>query len=393
MSSIEKSQLTSLRHVALFGKKGSGKTSMFKALIETDPDNTSPTIPHVGVCDLGLNGKAILIDTAGLNSTQELEDDRMKTIRNIVRRADVAIYAVDIRNFDRAAYERDLAWMKRNLVPHLLVFNKCDSSYVGEITQLKLEFPQALFLSVQAPDSISLLRTRIGEMLQVESKHEPPLLTSALVRKGDFVILVVPESNQLAIRNPTVLTNEIMGLGARCVTCREGDLKKTLEDLPHTDLVITYGRSYDKMRDIVPDNIPLTSYALLFGRQKGDLELFAEGARTLHSLTEDSRVLIQEGCNLGSAHRDVGHVKIPRELRKAIGENLHIDYSYGLDLPDDISQYDLVILCAGCSISRRTVQSHIAICREAGVPIANFGTVLSELAGMLDRCMRDINPQ
>ena len=167
MSSIEKSQLTSLRHVALFGKKGRGKTSMFKALIETDPDNTSPNLPHVGVCDLGLNGKAILIDTAGLNSTQELEDDRMKTIHNIIRRADVAIYAVDIRNFDRAAYERDLAWMKRNLVPHLLVFNKCDSSYVGEITQLKLEFPQALFLSVQAPDSISLLRTRIGEMLQV----------------------------------------------------------------------------------------------------------------------------------------------------------------------------------------------------------------------------------
>ncbi|MDO5547632.1 MAG: 50S ribosome-binding GTPase [Eubacteriales bacterium] len=392
MSPIPKSQFTNLRHVALFGKKSSGKTSMFKAMVDSPSISPRPDVPHVGICDLGLNGKAVLIDTAGLNSTLELEDEQMKSIRNIVRRADVAIYTVDIRGFDRAAYERDLAWMNRNRIPHLLVFNKCDVAYIGDIAQLKMEFPQALFLSVQAPDSISLLRARIDEMLHRQSRQEPPLLSPDLVKKGDFVVLVVPDADEKAIRNPTTLTNEFLHHGVLCVTCRESELELTLQELPHIDLVVAYARSFDKIRKLIPDEVRLTSYAMLYGRQKGDLALFAEGARALHSLTENSRVLIAEGCQFNAAHHDIGHVKIPRELRKTIGENLRIDYSHGLDLPEDITKYDLVVHCAGCSMSRRTMQARIAICREAGIPIANFGTLLAELSGVLDRCMDDINP-
>lgn len=391
MSAIEKSQLTSLRHVALFGKKSSGKTSMFKAMVENPFITKQADAPHVGICNLGFNGKAVLIDTAGLNSTLELEDEQMKFIRNIVRRADVAIYTVDIRAFDRAAYERDLAWMNRNMIPHLLVFNKCDVAYIGDIAQLKMEFPQALFLSVRAPDSISLLRTRINEMLHRLSRQDPPLLSSDLIHKGDFVVLVVPDADEKVIRNPYILTNEFLRHGVRCVTCRESELELTLKELPHIDLIVAYARSFDRIRDIVPTDVPLTSYALLYGRQKGDLNLFAEGARALHSLTEDSRVLIAEGCRFNAAHQDIGHVKIPRELRKAIGENLRIDYSYGLDLPEDITKYDLIVHCAGCSMSRRSMQARIAICREAGIPIANFGTLLAELSGILDRCIDDIS--
>lgn len=396
MSDTEKLVLSSpaysgLFHIALFGKKGSGKTIMFRSLTSEASIGVNSVTPNIGICDLGKNGKAILVDTASLNSTVELQHSHMKQVRDTVRRADIAIYVVDIRNFDRAAYEDDLAWMQRNQVDHLLVFNKCDIAYAGDIANLKLEFPQALFLSAQAPDSIALLRTRIGQLLHHQRMQEPPLLPDHLVSAGDFAILVLPDTNARAIRNPERLMHELLGRGARCVTCHQRDLKQTIQDLPQAKLVVAYASTFDAIRDIVPEHIRLTSYALLYGRQKGDLDAFADGARKISSLTEDSRVLIAEGCHHGSmAHRDIGRVIIPRTLRHAVGENLRIDYSVGPDLPENIDKYDLVIHCGGCSLSRRTMQAHLAICQEAGIPVANFSTVLAEKNGILDRCINDL---
>lgn len=396
MSGIDNPQarglnFSGLRHVALFGKKGSGKTSMFRSLVDSPTLKISGKGPHVGICNLGINGRVILIDTASLNSADELETEKMKNIYNTVRRADVAIYTVDIRNFDRKTYERDMAWLNRNLIPHLLVFNKCDISYVGDIAALKLEFPQALFLSAHAPDALALLRARIGSLLRQQREQEPPLIPKHLVQAGEFVVLVVPDNAYQAVRDPQSLMVEFLMRGVRCITCRESELAQTMKDIPHIGLVVAYARSFDKVRDIVPEHIPMTSYAFLFGRQKGDIHVFADGARALSTLTENSRVLIAEGCHDGSTHQDVGHVKIPRSLRKLVGENLRIDYCHGLDLPEDISQYDLVIHCGGCSLSRRTILARIGICREAGVPIANFGTILAEINGVLDRCMEHMD--
>lgn len=391
LSQLRSLPLTGLRHIALFGRKGSGKTSVFHSLIDSPSLDAKNPGPSVGLCDFGSKiGPVVVVDTASLNRAEELDSSEMKTTLNIVRRADVAVYIVDIRTFDREAYQRDLAWMNRNKIPHLLVFNKCDIAYVGDISRFKMEFPRALFLSAHAPDALALLRARLAEMIHRQLRQEPPLIPEHLVKEGDFVILVVPDSDKKAIRDPQTMIIEFLTRGVRCVISTESELQKTLEELPHVALVVAYARTFDKIRDIVPDNVRLTSYALLYGRQKGDLQEFASGARAISKLTEDSRVLIAEGCRCGTAHRDVGHVKIPRILREMTGENLHIDYCYGLDLPEDISQYDLVIHCGACSLSRRALQAHIEICQEAGVPIANFGTLLAQVAGVLDRCLADL---
>lgn len=390
-SQLRSLPLTGLRHIALFGRKGSGKTSVFHSLIDSPSLGVEHHGPNVGICDFGSKiGSVVIVDTASLNRAEDLDSSEMKTTLNIVRRADVAVYMVDIRSFDREAYQRDLAWMNRNKIPHLLVFNKCDIAYAGDISRFKMEFPRALFLSAHAPDALALLRARLAEMIHRQIRLEPPLIPDNLVKEGDFVILVVPDSDKKAIRDPQTMIIEFLTRGVRCVITTESELPATLRELPHVELVVAYARTFDTLRDIVPDDVRLTSYALLYGRQKGDLALFAEGARAVSTLTESSRVLIAEGCRCATTHRDIGHVKIPRILRELTGENLHIDYCYGLDLPEDISQYDLVIHCGACSLSRRALQAHIEICQEVGVPIANFGTVLAQVAGILDRCLADL---
>ncbi len=379
------------RHIVLFGKLGSGKTSIFNQLIEESVplDNTEGT-PIVGECKLGRAGSVVLIDTADLNGTGEMGTEYMRRTHNIVRRADIAIYVTDILDFDREAYMRDRAWLNRNMVPYLLVFNRCDVAYAGDIARLKTEFPEAIFISSTTPGSVSLLRTRLSQMVRELNTQEAPLIPDGLVKKGDYVLLLMSPDGGGPVRGEHDMLMELIRRGARCVAVDEKYLKKTLEEQPHIDLIIAYARSFGMVRDIVPRDIPLTSYSMLYGYQTGELDTFIEGARAIGSLTKESNVLIAEGCMHSGMHRDVGRVKIPRALRKLAGEELNIDYSFGPDLPDDIEKYDLVVHCSGCSMTQRAVQARVAICRDAGVPIANYGTILAALSGMLDRCVDDL---
>lgn len=383
------------RHIVLFGKTGSGKTSIFHQLTGevSISTGTSKYNPVVGLCKLGRAGNATLIDTAGLNDTSELGDEQVRRTLNIIRRADIAIYVINMQEFDREAYTRDHEWLERNMIPYLLVFNHCDEAYAGTIAELKTEFPDAIFISTQTPGSISLLRARLSQMVRAINVKEAPLIPEGLVKPGDYVLLLMAPSGGGPIRNEHQMLTQLIHRGARVVAVEENHLEATLQEMPRIDLVIAYARSFGMVRDIVPDSIPLTSYSLLYGLQSGELDTFIEGTQAIAALNKDSRVLIAEGCMHSSMHRDIGRVKIPRALRRLAGEELRIDYSFGLDLPDEIEKYDLVIHCSGCSMTQRAVQARVAICREAGVPIANFGTVLAALSGMLGRCAAVLEPE
>ncbi len=383
------------RHIALFGKNGSGKTSIFQQLTGefAVSTGTSKYNPVVGLCKLGRAGNVTLIDTAGLNETSELGDQQVRRTLNIIRRADIAIYVIDMQEFDREAYTRDHEWLVRNMIPYLLVFNHCDEAYAGAISQLKTEFPDAIFISTQTPGSISLLRARLSQMVRAINMQEAPLIPDGLVKPGDYVLLLMAPFGGGPVRNEHEMLTQLVRRGVRVVAVEEQYLEAALQEIPRIDLVIAYARSFNKVRDIVPENIRLTSYSLLYGLQTGELDTFIEGANIIGSLNKDSRVLIAEGCMHSSMHRDIGRVKIPRALRKLAGEELRIDYSFGLDLPDEIEKYDLVIHCSGCSMTQRSVQARVEICREAGVPIANYGTVLAALSGMLGRCAAVLQPE
>ncbi len=383
------------RHVVLFGKVGSGKTSIFNQLVDhAEKSPESECDPIVGVCRLGQVGSIVLIDTGRFNGAAELKDEaeHMRRTYNIVRRADIAIYVTDLQEFDREAYKRDREWINRNMVPFLLVFNRCDEAYAGDIARYKTEFPEAIFISANTPGSISLLRARLSQMLRELNEREAPLIPKDLVKPGDYVLLLVTRGGDSPIRSEQSMITQLIAHGAHCVVADETSVKQVLAELPRVNLVIAYARSFAYMRDAIPEDIPLTSYSLLYGMQSGSLGAFIQGAHTVNTLTESSRVLITEGCMHGSNHRDIGRVKIPRALRRLAGEGLRIDYTFGPDLPEDIEKYDLVIHCSGCSMTLRAVQARVAYCQEAGVPIANYGTVLAELAGILPRCTKVLLP-
>ena len=389
------------RHIVLFGRTGSGKTSIFDQLVGEDRFEAEVKVgasgskynPVVGRCRLGYAGEVTVIDTAGLDDVNELGSEQAQRTRNIIRRADIALYVINVQEFDRDArdaLQRADAWMRRNMVPYLQVFNHCDEAYAGDIAKLKLEFPDAIFISTHTPGSVSLLRTRLSQMVRILKEKENPLVPENLIQAGDYVLMLVPESGLI---HEYEILMELMRRGARCVIINEDDLEVTLKEVPRIDLVVAYARSFGKVRDIVPEDIPLTSYSLLYGLQGGVLEDFIEGAHAIGNLTKDSHVLIAVGDRKSEIYKEIGRIKIPRAMRRLLGEELQIDYSFGLDLPDNLNQYDLVIHDTDATMSVRSVRAHVAICKEAGVPIANYGTILASLAGILDRCKNALLPE
>lgn len=389
-----------LRHVVLFGKTGSGKSSIFLELVEEDKkvelgytQKGSKYSPVVGLCRLGQAGDITIIDTAGLDDVDELNNEQARHTRNVIRRADIAIYVIDIQDFDRAAYGRAHDWLERNMIPYLLVFNHCDETYVGDIARLKTEFPDAIFISTRTPGSISLLRARLSQMVRTLKVREAPLVPRGLVKRGDYVLLLAPHGNKEIMISQHRIVNEMVSRGVRCIVIDEKYLGKTLEEIPRVSLVIAYARSFSLARDILPEDIPLTSYSLLYALQCGVLEAFFDGAAAVSKLNKDSTVLIAEDSEHNGTFHDMGRIKIPRALRKLAGEELHIDYITGPDLPDDIGQYDLVIHDAGLAMTQRSVQARVSICQEAGVPIANYGTVLAALCGVTKRCKQVLLPE
>ncbi len=382
-----------LRHVVLFGKFGSGKTSIFQAMSKNAEKTANINGSNISICNLGVNGKAILVDTAGISRTDELYEEKNRQLHDIVRRADIAIYCADIQHFDREAYEHDRKWLEENEIPYLLIFTKSDIAYVGDIARFKREFPQALFLSALAPDAIALLRARLGGLVRTLLQGEPPLLPPDMTKPGDNVVFVFPNNDLDTVTEAGPLLRDLMSRGVRSIATRESELAATLEDLNHVEMIVVHARSFAKIKKEIPDNVLLTCYSMLEARQKGNLETFAEGARAIEQLNEQSEVLIVDSGHPQSIQYDIGRVKIPRELRRRFGEKLQISYMEGIDLPENIGKYSLVIHGGTNILSKRSLTAHIAVCGEAGVPVANFGTVLAELAGVLERCMHDLGMQ
>lgn len=382
-------------HIVLFGKKGSGKTTLFRHLISDNMKTVHSTVhgATVGICNLGKVGPVVLIDTADLNGAAELDlpaeerVDRTTRMHDIIRRADVAMYVTDVQEFDRAAYLKDKAWLERNMVPHLLVFNRCDDSYAVDIARYKTEYPEAVFLSATTPEAISLLRMRLAQMVLNIEINETPLIPKNFVKAGDYAVILTHATGSTPPAFRANLIPELLERGVHCVVTPEDTLDKLMEELPHVDLVVAFARSFKKLKNL-PENIRLTSYSMLYGKQCNLLETFAEGARAVHKLNGDSRVLVVSSSDFMHANSDTGRIRIPRELRRAAGESLRVDYLSGGDLPMDLEKYDLVVHYLDSSLTQRAVQARAAMCKEAGVPVATYGTVLAELNGMLDRCVK-----
>lgn len=387
--------LANRKHVAVFGKTNAGKSTLFNAILGQDAAIVSEqkgttTDPVIRAMELLPYGPIALVDTAGLGDETALGAARVKRTEKMLERTDLALFAAEAAAFSRREYEEALPLFRRWEVPCLLVLTKADLCPTEALKSLRESEPEAIFVSEKDASSILALKSRVSELLS--AGEEEQTLLGGLLREGDAAVLVTPidsEAPKGRLILPQVqLIRDCLDHGVQAVVCRETELEAALRNTKTVRLVVTDSQAFRYVSERVPEEIPLTSFSILFGRFKGSIEDYVAGARALGTLQDGDRIAVTEGCTHNRTHEDIGRVKLPAAIRKRTGRELTFDFFSGHDFPEDLSVYRMVIQCGGCMQSRREVLNRIRRCREAGVAITNYGTMLAELTGILDRSVR-----
>ena len=380
------------KHIAIYGKTNSGKSSLLNAIIGQEISLVSSvkgttTDPVSKAMELIPFGPVLFIDTAGLDDNSELGELRVKKSLKTLEKTDFAIYVVDIKDIDEDVYRETVDNFKKYKIPHMVVVNKIDEADDKTINSAKDKFKDALFVSTKEEKNIIELKEELIKRLQEDEEEET--LIGDIVPYGGKVIMVVPidsEAPKGRIILPQVqLIRDCLDHGIKSYVVRDTELESALQDIKGVDLVVTDSQAFKKVSEIVPKEVKLTSFSIVFARQKGELRDFVHGVSEIEELDENSRILISESCTHNTSHEDIGRVKIPKLLNKHVGKELNYEFKMGHDFPEDLEKYDLVIHCGACMVNPKTVQTRIDMCNEKGVKITNYGIILAYLTGILDR--------
>ncbi|ETT65244.1 small GTP-binding protein domain-containing protein [Paenibacillus sp. FSL R7-277] len=393
-------------HIAIFGRSNAGKSSLINAITGQDAAVVSPvkgttTDPVYKAMELLPLGPVVFIDTAGLDETGELGELRKQKTAQVLHKTDIALIAIDAA-CGVLPLDRELAGSVRSRgIPAIGVLNKTDVLATGgpsqeeELAALVTRTEQELGMKV-IPVS-ALKRDGIPELMKAIGASVPEAgdkfrIIGDLVSPGDLVVLVVPV-DQAAPKGRLILPQQqtirdLLESDAIAVVTKEFELKETLESLGKKPrLVVTDSQVFLKAAADTPRDIPLTSFSILFARQKGNLEELARGARAIDRLQDGDRVLIAEGCTHHSQADDIGTVKLPRWLRQATGKQLEFGFASGMSFPDDLEDYALIVHCGGCMLSRREMLWRMEQALDAGVPIVNYGVAIAYVQGILERAV------
>lgn len=391
--------LKSMRlHIGIFGKTNVGKSSLLNRITNQDVSivsNIAGTTTDVveKTMELLPIGPVNFLDTAGINDSTALSSERIEKTMKIINRTDVAIVVCDYNGIDD--YERNLIEKFNELkIPFMIFINKTDEKYPSDsiIKDLKNYTKHILLSSVKTDDLIVFKIKDLLVKLLPEDFVNSPKIVGDLIPQGSTVILVIPidkEAPKGRIILPQVQTlRDLLDNNCVSVVVKESELKSAIDNLKFApSLVVTDSQAFKNVSEIVPENIPLTSFSILFARLKGDLNTFSQGAKSIEKLQDGDRVLILESCTHHAIEDDIGRVKIPNLLRKKTGKHLIIDNIAGHDFPD-ISKYKLIIHCGACMTNRREVLSRILLASENNIPITNYGICISYCLGILPRALK-----
>lgn len=382
------------KHIGIFGKTNAGKSSLLNAILEQDlsivsniPGTTTDAVTKA--MELLPFGPVLFIDTAGLNDKSELGELRVKKTIKELKRTDLALYITDGTIDDFEFYEE----MKKNFkiynIPHILIINKCDLLSPKEKERLASKYKDAIFISTNNRISILNLKSKLVETLTTQDAE--PNLISDLVPFGGTVVLVVPidsEAPKGRIILPQVqLIRDCLDSGIASYVVRDTELQDALLNLKNISLVVTDSQAFKFVDSIVNNRFPLTSFSILFARQKGELDIFIKGVEKIQSLKDGDNILIAETCTHNTSHEDIGRYKIPNLLKKVTGKNFNYTFSMGKDFPTDLSNYSLVIHCGGCMINRQNMLSRIKEVTSFEIPMTNYGIILAYLSNILEKSL------
>lgn len=389
--------LKSMRlHIGVFGRTNVGKSSLLNKItnqevsIVSDIAGTTTDVVEKSM-ELLPVGPVTFLDTAGLDDETELSVQRIEKTMKVVNRIDVAVVVCDFNGIGK--FENDLIEKFKELkIPYLIVVNKCDLAPKSFHIGLKSELSNIIYTSVKKDEKIVFKFKEALVNLLPEDFVNSPKIVGDLVPAKSTVILVIPidkEAPKGRIILPQVQTlRDLLDNNCLSYVVKESELKDALDNLKTPPaLVVTDSQAFKKVSEIVPENVSLTSFSILFARLKGDLDEFVNGARAIENLKDGDMVLILESCTHHAIEDDIGRVKIPNLLRKKTGKNLVIHNYAGHDFPD-IKDYKLIIHCGACMTNRREILSRVLIANQNNVPITNYGVVISYCLGILPRAIK-----
>lgn len=385
-------------HIGLFGRRNVGKSSLLNALtrqevaIVSDVAGTT-TDPVEKPMELLPIGPVLFIDTAGIDDVGALGEMRVQATRRIFDRTDVAII-VSAAGAWSEFEDSILNELSQRKIPLIVVFNKIDLSPPDGALAARLQSLEITCVETSASSGSGILDLAEALVRIVPEEFiNTPAIVGDLVPPGELVVLVVPidkEAPKGRLILPQVQTiRDILDNDAYCMVVKERELRDALERLKRPPaLVVTDSQVFLKVGGDTPDGIPMTSFSILFARFKGDLVEFVRGALAIDSLVSGDRILMCESCSHHPIGEDIGRVKLPRWLRQYVGGTLEFTHVQGHDFPSDLSPYKLIIHCGSCMLNRREILSRVLACRQAGIPITNYGLAIAFSLGIFERALR-----
>lgn len=384
-------------HIGIFGRRNAGKSSIINAMtgqnlaIVSDRKGTT-TDPVLKSMELLPLGPVVMIDTPGLDDDGELGKLRVQKAYQILNKTDIALLVLDGTIGMTDADEKILEKIKAKEIPYLVVMNKADlvSNHADSFHISTISEKDFLWVSAFDESQIHELKERIARL--VPSDESKRHIVRDLVSPLDFVVLVVP-IDKAAPKGRLILPQQqtirdLLETGAVSVAVRETELEDTLKILRNPPaLVITDSQVFQTVAKIVPTDVPLTSFSILFARYKGNLDILVNGAKFIDKLTDGDAVLISEGCTHHRQCNDIGTVKLPGWLKKFTGKELKFEFTSGTEFPLELDKYHLIIHCGGCTLNEREMKYRMKCAEDAGVPMTNYGTAIAYMNGILQRSL------
>ncbi len=382
-------------HIGIFGKRNAGKSSIINAItnqnlaIVSDVKGTT-TDPVLKAMELLPLGPVVMIDTPGLDDVGNLGELRIQKAYQMLNKTDIAVLVIDGKV---GITEEDLQILTRiraKKIPFVIVWNKCDLINATAMQTLPDGISPEQCITVSTKDNIHI--TELKELIarQLPQGTNEKHVVADLVKPLDTIILVVPIDSS-APKGRLILPQQqtirdLLEAGAISIVVKETELEETLNKLPQSpQLVITDSQAFKKVSAIVPNDVPLTSFSILFARYKGNLKTVVNGAHTLDSLDDQDTILISEGCTHHRQCEDIGTVKLPNWIRSYTGKDVHFEFTSGTEFPTDLHKYRMIIHCGGCTLNEREMKYRLQCAEDARIPITNYGTAIAHMNGILNR--------
>jgi len=384
-------------HIGIFGRRNTGKSSLLNALVRQQVSIVSEvagttTDPVEKPMELLPIGPVLFIDTAGIDDVGALGQMRVDKTRQVLDRTDVGLLVVAAGQW--AEFEEGiLRELRDRKVPAIVVFNKSDLGGPAPGLAEKLREEKVACVETVANRGEGFLGLREALVKAAPDDFiNAPSVVSDLVPPGELAVLVVPidkEAPKGRLIQPQVQTiRDLLDGDSYCIVVKERELRDALERLKRPPaLVVTDSQAFLKVAGDTPPGVKMTSFSILLARQKGDLAEFVHGAMAIENLRPGDRVLVAEACSHHPITEDIGRVKIPRWLRQYVGGELEVHVTQGRDFPDNLASYQLVVHCGACMWNRREVLARMLRCRQAGVPISNYGMTIAYTLGIFDRAL------